>query len=170
MAVLHSQYFLSQTRRMPPAINSIAFLAHVIHHCRYFACVCIHIRIHTYILLLSWRPRRNISRDPNPQIVLAMSLTRFYRRKALGSRSQQYRVISKSEMFRLLSSVAEETPLHVQDIVRIPAVPEEEEMGFSISKDHNLSNGVFIPRINFKVWKINSCRQTSFHKDTNLWR
>lgn len=63
----------------------------------------------------------------------------------------QHRVISKSEMFRLLSSVAEETPLHVQDIVRIPAVPEEEEMGFSISKDHNLSNGVFIPRINFKV-------------------
>lgn len=78
-----------------------------------------------------------------------MSLTRFYRRKAFGSCSQQYRVISKSEMFRLFSSVAEETPLHVQDIVR--AVSEEEEMGFSILEDHNLSNGVFVSRINFDV-------------------
>lgn len=55
----------------------------------------------------------------------------------------QHRVISKSEMFRLLSSVAEETPLHMQDIVHIPAVREEEEMGFSILEDHNLSNDVF---------------------------
>jgi len=54
----------------------------------------------------------------------------------------QHRVISKSEMFRLLSSVAEETPLHAGHSTYSP-LPEEEEMGFSISEDYNLSNGVF---------------------------
>lgn len=71
-----------------------------------------------------------------------MSLTRLCRRKAAGSRSRHH-VIITAKMFRLLSYVVEETPLHVQDVVRIPAKSERGSENYYL-KFQKLSNDTFI--------------------------